>query len=346
MKIQIVLFVLAVLAPAFIISSCQPDPEVLPERPFEFKTPKDWPQPFYRFEGNTLSKEGFDLGKKLFFDGRLARDNQTSCGSCHQPFSAFAQIGHDFSHGVDNRLGERNSPGLFNLSWHSSFFWDGGVNHIEIQPLNPIQNPVEMDEKLENIIGKLKKDDHYPQQFKTVFGDETISTQRIFKALTQFMGMLISDNSRYDKYMRAESGGALTEPELRGLNIFRSHCASCHKEPLFSDFSFRNNGLSPGRFNDSGRARVTLNPEDLYLFKVPSLRNLRYTAPYMHDGRFRSLKQVMDHYSGGISNSPTLDPLLKSGISLTETEKADLIQFLNTLNDEDFVANPLFQELK
>lgn len=326
------------------ITSCKPDPVIEPSKGIVFSVPQTWPQPVYNFENNSLTTEGFELGKKLFFDTRLSRTNAISCGSCHQPFSAFAQLDHDVSHGVEDKLGTRNSPALFNLNWHPSFFWDGGVNHIEVQPLSPIQNPVEMDEKLENIIAKLNNDEDYATRFTAVYGDRAITSQRIFKALAQFMGMLVSSNSRYDKYVRGEAGIVMNEEELNGLQVFKTNCASCHKEPLFSDFSFRNNGLTVSSVNDSGRAHITLNAVDLYKFKVPSLRNLKYSPPYMHDGRFTTLDQVLDHYVNGIQPSATLDPLLTNGIPLTAKERSDLKAFLNTLNDEEFVKDVRFQE--
>jgi len=334
----------ALLSGFLLVIGCVVDPVVDPERQITFEVPNGWPQPQYNFENNTLTNAGFALGKKLFFDTRLSRDNRISCGSCHQPFAAFAQSDHDFSHGVDNRLGTRNSPSLFNLNWHTGFFWDGGVNHIEVQPINPIQNPLEMDEKLDNVIAKISADVVYKTMFKEAFGDEAINSQRMLKALAQFMGMLVSNNSKYDKYTRGEAGGTMTISELNGLSIFRSNCASCHKEPLFSDFSYRNNGLKPSVLNDSGRGRITRAPEDMYKFKVPSLRNLKYTGPYMHDGRIKTLAAVLEYYATGIHTSPTLDPILKDGIVLTQEERADLLAFLNTLNDEEFVKDSRFRE--
>lgn len=348
MKRTILVLGAVFIAFATLVTACKPDPSFAPEKKEEIKftVPQGWPAPFYSFQNNTLTTDGFELGRRLFFDPRLSRDNSVSCGSCHQPFSAFAQLDHDVSHGVDNKLGNRNSPALFNLNWHTSFFWDGGVNHIESQPINPIQNPVEMDEKVENILPRLKADAVYRDMFTKAFGDETINSQRLFKALAQFMGALVSSNAKYDKYVRGEAGGTMTASELNGLNIYRDKCAACHTEPLFSDFSLRNNGLMPTAVNDSGRAHITRDAADLYKFKVASLRNLKYTPPYMHDGRFSTLDQVLDHYATGIHAGLTLDPLLQNGIQLTTPERADLLAFLNTLNDETFVKDSRFQEVK
>lgn len=329
-----------------ILSACKPDPsfdvQTVQEENITFAVPEGWPAPVYNFENNTLTNAGFYLGRKLFYDTRLSRDNSTSCGSCHQAFAAFAHAEHDLSHGVDGLLGNRNSPPIFNLNWHTSFFWDGGVNHIESQPINPIQNPVEMDENLPNIIAKINNDEKYRQMFKDAWGDETINSQRIFKSISQFMGAMVSANSKYDQYTRGDA--MLTQAEQNGLTVFNNNCATCHKAPLFSDFSYRNNGLKPSSVNDSGRAHITLLPEDMYRFKVPSLRNLQYTAPYMHDGRIKTLDKVLDHYATGIHQSTTLDPQLQNGIQLTTQQRSDLLAFLNTLNDESFTKDKRFHE--
>lgn len=317
----------------------------------EFKVPQGWPAPAYNFSANPLTKEGFQLGRKLFFEVKLSRDNSISCGSCHQPFAAFSQLDHNISHGVDERIGIRNSPALFNLNWHTSFFWDGGVNHIELQPFAPITNPVEMDETLVNVVAKLQSDAGYRAMFKSAFGTEEVTTQKMSKALAQFMGMLVSSNSRYDKYVRNEAGGTLNTEELAGLAVLRGKCTPCHAEPLFSDFSLRNNGLelvnnSKGVI-DSGRGVIEpFNPAAYYKFKVPSLRNLKYTAPYMHDGRFATVDQVLAHYTTGVHQTPNLDPLLTNGIQLSAQEQQSLKAFLNTLNDEEFVKDIRFQEPK
>ncbi|WP_205529356.1 cytochrome-c peroxidase [Taibaiella koreensis] len=315
----------------------------------EFKVPESWPLPVYNFSNNPLTKEGFKLGRKLFFDPILSRDNSISCGTCHQPFAAFSQLDHAVSHGVDDRVGTRNSPALFNLNWHSSFFWDGGVNHIEMQPFAPITNPLEMDETLANVIAKLQARDEYKQLFKDAFGTDEITTQKMTRALAQFMGMMVSSNAPYDKYMRHE--GTLSADEMAGLTVFRSKCAACHTEPLFSDFSLRNNGLALQNNEkgiiDSGRGIITpLDPSSFYKFKVPSLRNLKYTAPYMHDGRLATIDAVLDHYTGDVQHTPNLDPLLENGISLSAQERQQLKAFLNTLNDETFVKDIRFQEPK
>ncbi len=327
---------------------CKVDPsfEVSPSgADVSFYIPEGWPKPVYQFEGNPLTKDGFELGRKLFYDVRLSRDNTVSCGTCHQQFAAFANLDHAQSHGIDGKFGIRNAQGLFNLNWHPDLFWDGRVSDLVHQPLRPIADPVEMDEKVEYIIEQLNSDATYRNMFRLAFGSETATTDNMLKALAQFMGAMISDDSKYDRHIRGENGGSLTAAESNGLSLFRTHCASCHKEPLFTDFSFRNNGLTPDpAFNDKGRAGVTGKDEDNYRFKVPSLRNVGATRPYMHDGRFETLDQVLEHYRNGIHSAPNLDTLLTTGISLTDTEKQDIISFLHTLTDYTFIKDERFAQ--
>jgi cytochrome c peroxidase len=341
-------FMLLILSLGMFILSCKKDvaiPDVNNNNVnIDFKVPQGWPSPYYSFVNNQLTNAGFALGRKLFYDTRLSRDNTVSCGSCHQAFAAFAHSDHDLSHGIDNQLGNRNAPGLFNLNWHTSFMWDGGVNHIEVQPLAPIDNPVEMDEKLENVLAKLKADTKYATMFQSAFGSSDVTSERMLKAMAQFMGAMVSSNAKYDKYIRNEAGGEMNSSELAGLAVYGEKCASCHKAPLFTDFSFRNKGIKPSITNDSGRAHITRLAEDVYKFKVPTLRNLGYTAPYQHDGRAATLDKVFDQMETGIYNYPTLDPLLKNGIKLSAQERTDLKAFLKTLDDETFVKDKRFFE--
>lgn len=327
-----------------LFTQCKVDPEIKPALPADdirVVVPEGWPRPHYNFENNPLTKEGFILGRSLFYEPALSRDNTISCGDCHQHFVAFANAGHSLSHGVNGQLGNRNAPPLFNLTWHPYFMWDGGINHIEVQPLAPITNPVEMDETMENVIAKLKNKSNYRKMFKDAFGDDSITTQRIFRALAQFMGSMYSYQSKYDMVKKGKA--TFSAAEQRGYNLFVQKCAICHKEPLMTDFSFKNNGLSVNpALQDSGRMRITGNPNDRNKFKVPSLRNVALTSPYMHDGRFETLEQVVDHYRFGIVQSPTLDTLLQNGIPMSDQEKQDLIQFLYTLTDYEFIYDKKF----
>ncbi len=334
----------------FILYSCRVDTPIVPALPADDLKeiiPQGWPTPKYRFENNPIKKEVFVLGRELFYDPILSRDNSVSCGSCHQQFVAFANADHDLSHGVDNRLGTRNSPALFNLNWHEGFMHDGGVNNIEVQPINPVENPVEMDLPFPEAMNRLRSSSKYIRLFQEAYGDNTISDARMLKAMGQFMALMYSYNSRFDQYKRGENGVSLNEQELRGYNLFKQKCDACHKEPLFSDFSYRNNGLKPSpTIQDSGRYRITQDIHDVYKFKVPSLRNIAITGPYMHDGRYQTLEQCLDHYTDKIENFSNLDPLLVSGISLTAQEKKDIIAFLRTLTDYQFINDPRFSEPK
>lgn len=338
-------FLLPVIISA-VLSSCHRDPEIPIETTAEdvkFYIPQGFPQPNYDFSLNPVTLDGFKLGRKLFYDPRLSRDNTISCGSCHQQEFAFAHGEHQVSHGIDGLLGTRNAPGLWNLAWHQTFMWDGGITHIELQPLGPIANPVEMDESIANIIAKLNADSQYPSMFEAAFGNDTITTQRITQAITLFQGLMISSNSKYDQVMRGEA--AFTSQEQYGLATFRSKCASCHIEPLFTDALYHNNGLAPEpTIMDAGRMRITNDPADSMKFKTPSLRNIALTGPYMHDGRFTTLSQCLNHYSGPMYPSSTLDPQLTSGIPLSAQEKSDLLAFLATLTDFTLINDPKFRE--
>lgn len=309
--------------------------------PLQFIIPPGFPEPVYKFENNTLTQQGFELGKKLFYDGRLSQDGNFPCASCHQQFAAFATFDHPFSHGFNNQFTTRNAPGLFNVAWMKELHWDGGINHIEVQPLAPIVAENEMAETIDNVIARLKDDAAYRQMFKTVFGDEEINSQRMLKALTQFVAMLVSADSKYDKIKRGAA--SFTEAEAAGYQVFQAKCAACHTEPLFTDNSFRNTGLPVNDIlKDIGRMRITGNAADSLKFKVPSLRNVYATFPYGHDGRFYSIGAVIDHYRFGVVSSPTTDSIVKNKIAISDYEKLDLLAFLQTLTDSTFINNKNF----
>jgi cytochrome c peroxidase len=311
------------------------------EKDVVLKIPGNFPQPFYDFKNNKLSPAGFILGRKLFYDPILSRDSTVSCESCHQRVAAFAHIDHSLSHGIDSRRGIRNVPALQNLAWQNSYMWDGGVNNLEVQPLNPITNPLEMDESLVHVLEKLRKNKGYVSLFRSAYKDTLINSERLLKALTQFTGLMISANSRYDRYM--EGRDTFSMQEKSGLAIFRAKCAGCHKEPLFSDNSFRNNGLQPDTsINDLGRGVITGAFTDNYKFRVPSLRNIEMTFPYMHDGRFRKLKDVLAHYSDPQRHNMNSDAELKKTGTLNDKERKDIIAFLLTLTDRDFLNDRRF----
>jgi cytochrome c peroxidase len=311
--------------------------------PMPFQVPEGFPPPVYNFKKNPVTKAGFELGRKLFYDGRLSIDGNFPCSSCHQQFAAFATYEHRLSHGFNSQFSYRNAPALFNLAWQQEFHWDGGINNLEVQPLAPMLDPHEMAESLTHVISKLKADKQYPALFSKAFGSPGINSQRILRALTQFTVSLVSANSKYDRVKRGEA--FFTQYEKPGYEIFRQKCSGCHKEPLFTDLSYRNTGMEvDSTLQDYGRMRITGRKEDSLKFKVPSLRNVYLTFPYGHDGRFNTINDVLEHYNTGVIQSATLDSSLRKGIALSDNDKFYLIQFLGTLTDSSFVSNPLFRD--
>ena len=309
--------------------------------PIGFYVPAHWPKPLYDFSRNPLVAANVDLGRALFYDPLLSRNNTISCSSCHLQYTAFSHVDHALSHGIEDRVGMRNSPVLVNMAWQKFFMWDGAVNHLDVQALAPISHPDEMDERPERVVQKLKASGIYRKLFFRAYGDSLISGERLLKSLSQFMLTLVSANARYDSVMRGEA--RFTGKEQSGYALFKIHCASCHAEPLFTNGQFKNNGITTDKvLRDYGRMRVTGNSGDSMLFKVPSLRNVEFSYPYMHDGRFKTLYEVMDHYSGSVMESKTLSGELRAPIHLSANQKVDLVSFLLTLTDKQFLFNPLY----
>lgn len=333
----------ALAAIAVQVNSCKKSDSHSGPTPMTFQVPAGFPAPSYDFTNNPVTKEGFELGRKLFYDGILSKDGNFPCASCHQQFSAFITYDHDFSHGFNNQFTTRNALGLFNLAWQKEFMWDGGINNLEVQPLAPITAPNEMAEDINSVVNKLKADNNYKNMFKAAFGDEEINSQKMLKALAQFMVMLVSADSKYDKVKKGTA--AFTASEQSGYTIFKARCASCHAEPLFTDNSYRNNGITLHPFlKDVGRMHITGRKEDSLKFRVPTLRNIDITFPYMHDGRYYTLDQVLNHYESGMASGPTLDPLLSAPIVLSTTERINLKAFLRTLTDSTFIQNKEFSQ--
>jgi cytochrome c peroxidase len=309
--------------------------------PIYIEIPENWPQPEYNFKNNPLTEEGFQLGRELFYDPMLSKDNTISCASCHLQATGFTHVDHDLSHGISGKIGTRNSLTLQNLAWSKTFMWDGGVNHLDVQALAPITSEVEMDETLESIVSKLQQSEKYRHLFYKAFTTRKITGQLTLKALSQFVVSLSTNNSKYDKVIKKQE--RFNEMEEKGFEIFKIHCASCHKEPLFSSNDFENNGLAIDlTLNDFGRMRITQNPNDSLKFKVPTLRNIEFTFPYMHDGRFKTLNEVVKHYNSGIQQSGTLSNKLKKPMNLSDNERVELIAFLKTLTDKEFLFNPKY----
>jgi cytochrome c peroxidase len=315
---------------------------VLPEDGL-FYRPEKWPKPLYNFDDNPLTLEGFNLGRALFYDPILSQDSTVSCASCHFQYTAFAHVDHPTSHGINSRIGKRNAPGLMNLAWYPTFHWDGGVLNLNGQAINPITHPDEMGETLEGVLTKLNRNRYYKTEFMKVFGANPIQTNHLLKALGQFTVSLVSSNSKYDSVLRKESN--FNAQERRGYSLFIKHCNQCHTAPLFTNFEFKANGIGPNKqIIDSGRAMITGKASDAYLFRVPTLRNIEYSFPYMHDGRISKLKEVLAHYANSSNwQKPKSRELTQKKITLNVNEQKDLLSFLKTLSDKQFLFNQAFR---
>lgn len=306
--------------------------------PSLFSYPEYFPKPVYDVKKHPLTSEKIELGRKLFYDPVLSLDSSTSCASCHSPYNSFAHIDHKLSHGINDSIGTRNAPALFNLAWQSQFMWDGAVNNIEVQPLAPIANPIEMHEDIAHVVLKLQRSKTYSTLFQNAYGDSVITGQNVLLALTQFQLTLVSCNSKYDSVMNHTA--TFTKQEANGHALFQRHCNSCHTAPLFSTYKYASNGLPVDTFlNDIGRAGITHATSDSFLFKIPSLRNVAYTYPYMHDGRYAKLYDVVTYYSTSGNKSRFVSSQLSEPIKLSSDEKVDLVAFLLTLSDKSFIFN-------
>lgn len=326
---------------------------------YELKYPAYFGNRFTIPEDNPMTDAGVQLGRMLFYEERLSSNSTVSCATCHKQALAFTD-GETFSVGVDGTPTRRNSMSLTNLLWVRNFFWDGRSKSLEEQSIVPLTDPHEMGQSLEISGKKLQDTKTYPPMFEKAFGSKEITADRILKAIAQFERTLISANSKYDQFLRGEYAPA--EDELAGLRLFSTgpqpqknirgaNCAHCHGIPkTFADL-FHNNGLDSVPI-DLGRGSITNQSIDRGRFRVPTLRNIALTAPYMHDGRFRNLKEVLDHYSDHVRPSETLSPFISESsnetdgktLKLTEKEKFEIISFLNMLTDYDFIQNPEFAD--
>jgi cytochrome c peroxidase len=304
----------------------------------DLNVPEYWPIPHYDFKKNPLTPAKIKLGRVLFHDPILSSNNTISCTSCHSQYTAFTHVDHALSHGIEGRMGTRNSPALINLAWHKTFMWDGAINHLDMQALAPISHPDEMGSKIEKVLQKLQRSPIYPKLFYEAFGDSNVTGEYTLKALSQFMLTMVSANSKYDSVMSNKA--VFTPEEKNGYELFQKNCSSCHTEPLFTNLEFKNNGLPIDTLlKDYGRMNVTKNPLDSLKFKVPTLRNIEFSFPYMHDGRFKKLPDVLNHYTSGIQRSATLAKELQNQVILSPVEKAELLAFLYTLTDKEFLFN-------
>jgi cytochrome c peroxidase len=292
-------------------------------------------------ESNQLTRERVDLGKRLFYEPKLSRTGDIACASCHKQQKAFADP-RRFSEGVQGRLGQRNAPPLFNLAWNTSFFWDGGAPTLEHQIVGPIMNPLEMDMKLEDVVSRVGGDDTYVRQFEAAYGRKPDS-EGVTKAIASFLRTMVSGDSRYDRFVHGDPA-ALSQAEQRGKDLFfseRAECFHCHTGFNFTNNGFHNNGARLDDL-DIGREKITESPSDRGKFKVPSLRNVALTAPYMHDGALATLEDVVARYSKGGEGHPNTDPTIHP-LDLTAQEQADLVAFLRGLTDEAFITDPRYQ---
>jgi len=339
----LILFLCFAGAGTIIISACRKtDSARKRTTSLGFPVPINFPTPVFNFNEIPLTEEAFVLGRKLFHDNRLSSHADVTCASCHQQHAAYTTFDHDLGHGTNHQHTRRNVPVIFNMAWQSEFEWDGRIKSLSDQPLACMTAPEKMGEQVSTVSEKLKADTSYTRMFADAFGDENITGDRLSRALTQFVVMLVSSNSKYDKVKRFEA--TFNTSEQNGYELFKSKCASCHAEPLFTDLSYRNNGIGTTPFHlDFGRVEVTNDPADSLKFKVPTLRNIMLTGYYAHDGRYISVGQLLDHYSSQIPLSPTLDPLLQNGIPLTALEKFYLEEFLFTLSDSTLISDSRFE---
>jgi len=348
-----------------VVFSCRKDPEITmsdttpyiieyPERISKYLPPLPIPA------DNPMTVEGVELGRKLFYEEKLSANNTQSCASCHDLSIAFSDTGA-VSFGIDGLPGTKNAMPLFNLGWMERLFWDGRSMGLEAQAFAPVVDPVEMHNTWPNAVAALQDDPEYPALFEKAFGSSQIDSVMVVKAIAQFERTILTANSPMDKYMNANnaigsSGWSFEDEQAAylGFTLFISEdkgdCFHCHGDsfnPLWTDNDFHNNGLDSD-VAGKGLGAVTGNPLDDGKFKTPTLRNLVWTAPYMHDGRFQTLDEVIDHYSEGLQHSSTIDPLMKEvdngGVQLTTEEKGYLKMFLISLSDSSFVTDGRFTD--
>lgn len=305
-------------------------------------------------EDNPLTVEKVKLGRMLFYDEILSKDEIQSCADCHLQVDGFSDI-RQFSLGVEDLPGKRQAMAVFNMAWHNNgFFWDGRAVLLRDQALMPIQDPLEMNETLENVVAKLQNEKEYRFQFARAFEDPAINDEKMALAMEAFMFTIVSNNSKFDQFLLEQY--TFTESEQRGYDLFFTEfdpngsekggeCFHCHAGINFTNNKYMNNGLdADADFADEGYYATTGLPEDMARFKVPSLRNIANTGPYMHDGRFETLEEVIDHYNTGVKESSTIDEIMQfnldPGLDLSEQDKADLVAFLKALSDDTFLNNP------
>lgn len=307
----------------------------------ESMIPSHIPPALYSLDGDVNKLEWERWGRLLFYDKGLSRDSSISCGSCHAQVHGFADHGTSLSTGIDGKKGTRNSPAIFNVAWNTSFMWDGGINHIEVMPIAPLTNHVEMDLSMSDVVSRVNANAHYQDYLFLSKNGESFEASEILKALAAFMSRIVSFESKYDAVMTG--GDEFTSIENQGYILFRKYCNSCHTEPLFQSAEFRSN-RERLEVADPGRFLITGDSQDYGKFKVPSLRNLSFTYPYMHHGAERSLNEVMSNYLklGEVIFSDDTD--LQGLYEMTPSESEKIIEFLKTLDDYHVLSNPNYSE--
>ncbi|MEX1188580.1 MAG: cytochrome c peroxidase [Bacteroidia bacterium] len=335
-RLFLTLFILA-----SILIACGKDPAIPNQQTINLTIPEGFPQPNIP-PGNPITKAKLKLGKALFYETGISRDSSVSCASCHFQFAAFSDP-RALSTGVEGRSGFRNSQALFNLAWRPNFFRDGGVQTLELVALNALHANSEFDSNTPEMLRKLQSSARYRDLFRLAFND-TVSIQGALFALASFQRSLISGNSNYDRYTNGKDSNALSESQVRGMNLFfsnKTNCSDCHSGFNFTKEGFFANGLFPA-YPDSGRQRITLFESDRNKFSIPSLRNIEKTAPYMHNGEVANLEDVIEGYNLGGFDVQNKDSLIRP-LGLSADEKADLLSFLLSLTDNDFLNNQDFQ---
>lgn len=342
----------------FVIASCEKDsgseakPDVTPNpTPMSVSYPA-WVKIFAGDmavdSSNLLTVEGVALGRKLFYEPMLSNTQTMSCATCHLQEHGFTDP-NPFSKGTNNQLGDRNAMQIINLAWSKEMFWDGRSSDLVHQAFGPVVNPIEMANTWQEVTNRLSNHPQYPSLFKAAFGSTQIDSNKVAKAIAQFEKTLVSFNSRFDKYYFEGDTTVFSESEKRGLQVFmkKGDCNHCHTDVLLTDNAFRNNGLDL-TIKDKGLGAVTGKSADDGKFKVPTLRNIEVTGPYMHDSRFKTLMEVVEFYNSGVHpNSPNIDEnmeIIVKGINLTNQEKQDLVAFMKTLTDQQFLTNPAFKK--
>jgi cytochrome c peroxidase len=329
------------------LTSCQKEAAEQVSDSYILEAPVGFP-PITIPEDNPMTKTGVELGRMLFYDPILSLDSSISCGTCHNPNKSFSSPLR-FNLGVFDSIGRTNAIALVNVAYNPIFLWDGRDTTLEVQALGTIKDPIEMHETFSNVVNKLKNSTKYRQLFERAFNTTDFNELHIAKAIAQFERTILSSDSKIDRlevFKNNQSSAFENESQFSGYQIFfseRGDCFHCHGNILGTDFLFHNNGLD-ATIDGTGLGRISKNSEDDGKFKTPTLRNVEFTAPYMHDGRFQTLKQVIDFYSEGLENSRTIDPLMKNvakgGLQLTEQEKNDLLVFVLMFSDSSFNNNP------